>query len=29
MVKSIRLGANPKGTKCAFWVRGLRLLKRV
>ncbi len=27
MVKSIRLGANPKGTKCAFWVRGLRLLK--
>ena len=27
MVKSIRLGANPKGTKCTFWIRGLRLLK--
>ncbi|MGN0847745.1 MAG: hypothetical protein ACI4RA_10235 [Kiritimatiellia bacterium] len=27
-VRAIRLGGNPKGTKCTFWVRGLRILKR-
>lgn len=27
VVQSIRLGANPKGTECTFWIRGLRLLK--
>ena len=27
-VKAIRLGANPKGMKCTFWVRNIQLLKR-
>lgn len=27
-VKAIRLGANPRGMKCTYWVRGLRLLKK-
>ena len=26
-VKAIRLGANPKGTTCSFWIRNPRLLK--
>lgn len=26
-VKSFRLGGNPRGTTCTFWVRNLRLLK--
>lgn len=26
-IKAFRLGANPCGTKCSFWVRNLRLLK--
>ncbi len=26
-VRSFRLGANPKGMKCSFWIRNLRLLK--
>lgn len=26
-LKSIRLGGNPKGTTCTFWVRNIRLLK--
>lgn len=26
-VKAIRLGANPKGTTCTFWIRNPRLLK--
>ena len=27
-VKAIRLGANPKGMKCTFWVRNLTILRR-
>ena len=26
-VKAIRLGANPKGVKCTFWLRNIQLLK--
>lgn len=26
-IKSIRLGGNPNGTTCTFWVRNLRILK--
>lgn len=26
-VKAIRLGANPKGMKCTFWLRNIQLLK--
>ena len=26
-VKAIRLGANPNGTRCSFWIRGLRILR--
>ena len=26
-VKALRLGANPKGTTCSFWIRNPRLLK--
>lgn len=28
VVKAIRLGANPKGMKCTFWLRNIQLLKR-
>ena len=27
-VTSFRLGANPKGTKCTFWVRNITILRR-
>ena len=27
-VTGFRLGANPKGTKCTFWIRNLSVLKR-
>ena len=27
VVKAIRLGANPKGMKCTFWLRNIQLLK--
>ena len=27
-VHSFRLGANPKGTKCTFWVRNITILRR-
>ena len=26
-VTDFRLGANPKGTRCAFWIRNLAILK--
>ena len=26
-VVSIRLGANPLGMKCTFWVRGVKILR--
>ena len=28
VVKAIRLGANPKGMKCTFWIRNIQLLKQ-
>ena len=28
-VKAIRLGVNPKGMKCTFWIRNLVILKKV
>ena len=27
-VHSFRLGANPKGTQCTFWIRNLTILRR-
>ena len=27
-VKAFRLGANPKGTQCTFWIRNLTILRR-
>ena len=28
-VTAIRLGANPKGTQCSYWIRDLTILKRI
>ncbi len=27
-VKAIRIGANPKGTKCTFWIRNIVILRK-